>query len=127
MKRLSSVLMVASLGSFGCESPVAVESDLLQVRSDLTALEITNVSATPVYYFAAEQGTLALIDWMLCVDPARCPSIAPNAAQRVAYSTITGYTDTAHAIVVFHWRLVPGNGESGYVADSLRSLMVHIH
>ena len=126
MRHFSSALIVVAIASWGCSDPVGLESDVLRVRKAPTALELTNVSTAPVYYFAADRGWLALVDWAVCDDPATCVGIAPSTSKQLAWEDIGGYSATTSEVVVYHWRLVPGSRPSGFVADSIRSLVVRI-
>jgi hypothetical protein len=126
MRRFSSALVVLALASLACESPVAVQSDILHVRKAPTALELTNISSAPVYYFVVDRDLLALLDWAVCDNPATCPNVTPNAMRRVPFDSIGGYSATTREVVVYHWHLVPGNRAPGYVPDSLRAVIVTV-
>lgn len=106
-----------------CGEPTAPASDVLTV-TDVplrAALRLENRTNEPVFYFVAEQNTLALLDYVLCTDPS-CPAVPAHAAASVSYGQISGYHRGARAVVVLHWRLRPHTG--GFAADSIRALVV---
>lgn len=110
----------------GCNDPVAVQGDALRVHRDGEALVLENRSSAPVYTFMAERGILARLDWVPCDDPATCDGIASGASRRVAFRDITGYTDVAREVVIYHWHLVPAATATGHAPDSIRSLIFRI-
>lgn len=121
--RTWSAIVAAGIGFSGCSDPVSVRTDILAARIVDQRLELTNRSTTPVYYFAADKNMLALIDWVICTQPSECNSVAPRSTRSVPFRDIPGAGDGSE-IVVYHWRLVPGQSATGYVADSLRTLTV---
>ena len=127
MRLLSSVLF-AVLASTGCANPIDPASDLITARakaSDQT-LEVTNTSTDKVYYFVADPEKLALVDWSVCLDPARaeCTFIAPGATKRISYTEFLGIGSTGTKAIVYHWRLIPTGTTYNY--DSLRTLEVDL-
>jgi len=126
MRRFLFVLAVVALATVGCENPVEVQSDILQVRKAASDVELTNVSNAPVYYFAVDRALLALLDWVPCADPATCQGIPAGAAKQVPFDSIEGYSATTADVVVYHWRLVRNVGTSGFRPDSVRAVIVPI-
>jgi hypothetical protein len=109
-----------------CSNPNAPATDIISVHAESRRLAMTNTSSDPVYYFVADQDALALIDWMVCVEPGKCESIPPQSTKALDYSKIGAYQEGSKHAVVYHWRLVPKNGP-GFKPDSIRSLVVELH
>jgi hypothetical protein len=127
MRRLTlarAMLCFGLLGA-GCSDPTGVESDILSARIVRSELELRNDTQTPVYYFAADRGILALLDWAVCIQPSECNGVSPHSTTSIALDDIIGGGESAE-IVVYHWRLVQGQSSTGYVADSIRSLIVPV-
>jgi hypothetical protein len=124
MRLVSSVLFAAVVLA-ACDNPVTPASDLITARGSNQTLQITNTTSDRVYYMAAEQGALALLDWAVCLDPANtfCKYVAPHGTTDIAYSQIVGSAAPGAKVVVYHWRLVPANAGK-YQADSIRHLVV---
>ena len=124
MRLVSSVLFAAVILA-GCDNPLAPASDLITARGSNQSLQITNTTNDRVYYFVAEQGTLALLDWAVCLDPANasCTYVGAHATAEVAYSQIVGHAAPGAKVVVFNWRLIAKNAGK-YEADSVRGLVV---
>ena len=125
--KLASSILLAVLALAGCDNPVVPSSDLISARSSNQTLQITNDTDNPVYYFVAERGTLALLDWAVCTDPTdgRCKSVAAHATAQISYESIVGPAEKGSKVVVYHWRLIPA-GAAKFEADSIRSLVVNL-
>ena len=111
----ASVLVVA------CESSTAVSDGVLTVSHTVGVLHLRNGSPTPIYYFALERETAALVDWIPLVGPGST-SIPARGEVALLYSTIFGYKAGAKEALVYWWRAVP-DGAGGYRADSVRFLV----
>jgi hypothetical protein len=107
--KLASSILFAVLVLAGCDNPVVPSSDLISARGSNQTLEIRNDADNPVYYFVAESGTLALLDWAVCVDPTNgaCQAVAAHSTAQIPYSNIYGPAAKGSRVVVFHWRLIP--------------------
>ena len=119
---LRRALAALTIATAGCSDPVGVETDILKARVVSASLGLTNQTRFPVYYFAVDRNTLAVIDWAICMDPTRCESVPARSTRWVPLTEIFG-ADENSEIVVFHWRLVPGESPTGFVPDSVRSLV----
>lgn len=128
MKRtlFARIAVVATIALAGCDNPFETQSDLVRIRRAPQALDITNLSSEPVYYFASERGALALLDWLACADPVTCKSVAPGATKRIPYVELASYSEGAREAVVFHWRLVPLSVRPAYAPDSIRATIVKL-
>ena len=101
----------------------AAASDLLLATATSGgALVLHNLGNATVYWLAADQEALALIDWAPCSDPSRCEGIAPRATIEVPRSRIVADQPGSRAVTVYHWRLVPHG--AAFRPDSIRSIVV---
>jgi len=117
MHRLVSVLVVVLAG---CATPTGVDSGLLRVSAQNSAVTLSNYSAEPVSYIIATPSYLALADPAQCTRPSGCTaSVAANATIEVAYAQIAGYQRGERTALVVHWR-----GLSGAAADSVHRLEI---
>jgi hypothetical protein len=126
MVRTLSVLL--SVLAIGCSNPADPdpETDILSAHAEKQTVTLVNTSDDPVYFFVANRGALALLDWAICLDPARCTPILPHSTTNVSYSQIAAYQKGSDQAVVFHWRIVTkGSGQYDY--DKLRELVVKLH
>jgi hypothetical protein len=106
-----------------CSDPVGVESDILAAEIAGDNLELRNAGEAPVFYFALDRETLAVVDWVICTDPNDCQSVPARSAKLIPVEQVHP-SDGDADILVYHWRLVSGDSPTGYVADSLRTLTV---
>ncbi len=113
-------------GIAACSEPASVRSDVLIARWVRGRLELTNTSTSPVHYFAAERETLTRVDWRPCTDPGACKTVPPSSTRLVPREEIVSDQPRMEEVVVFHWGLVVGNNETGFVADSIRSITVRV-
>jgi hypothetical protein len=109
---LGALLLTAACDGDEELAPVPIE--LRAASTDLLAggatsdggLVLQNLDETTVYWFAADQQALALIDWVPCTDPSRCDGIPPRATVSVPRSRIVADQPGSRAVIVYHWRLV---------------------
>jgi len=123
MIRSLSVLSAVVLAITACSVTTAPSSDLITAIPGAEAVDLRNNSTETVYYFAADRGVLALLDFAVCRDPSKCESIAPGSTKRVPYAGIIGYSGTTAELVVYHWRLIAKGGGT-FEQDSIRSMIV---
>ena len=109
-----------------CSDPFGVETDILSAKVVSERLLLTNSTNDPVYYFAADRDILAVLNWAICVQPGQCNAVPRESTRSIALNDVIG-GGASGEIVVYHWRLTPGQSPTGYVADSLRSLIVPVH
>lgn len=118
-------VMAAAAAVTACSVTTAPSSDLITATPKSAALDIRNNSSDPVYYFVADRGVLALLDFAMCNEPSKCESIPAGGAKEVPYAGALGYSGTTQELVVYHWRLLPKSA-GGYEQDSIRSVIVQI-
>ena len=112
--------------AIGCSSTTDPASEILLAHAEDRTLTLTNTSGDPVYFFAADKKSLALLDWAVCTDPARCTAVPPHSTKIVSYSQIAAYQEGSDLAVVYHWRIVD-KGSGHYDYDRLRELEVKLH
>jgi hypothetical protein len=121
--RLLVPLVVAAATAAACRGePTPVSDRVLTVTRNPPAFRFDNASAAPVYYFAAERNTLALIDWVPRVDSG-VPTVPARGSRTVPYAEVTGYAPGADEAVVYWWQAVP-DGAGGIEAGPFRTLVV---
>jgi hypothetical protein len=116
-------LVVAAATAAACRGePTSVSDGALTVTRIPPAFRFDNASAAPVYYFAAERNTLALIDWFPVVGPG-APAVPARGSVTVPFTSIPGYAPGAAEAVVYWWQAVP-DGAGGNEAGPFRSVVV---
>ena len=110
----------------GCSSPTDPATDILSAHAENRTLRLANTSDDPVYFFAADKDALALLNWAICVDPAKCRAVQPHSTKTVPYSEIAAYQQESGNAVVYHWRII-SKGSGQYDYDKLRALEVKLH
>jgi hypothetical protein len=96
----------------------------VRVTATPASLLLTNAGAEPVFTFVVGRETAALIDWIPCVDAARCPPIAPGATRREPRPTRPGGAPEGEALV-YWWRAAPGPGDAPR-PDRIRVIVVRL-
>jgi hypothetical protein len=107
------------VSAIACNSPTGP----LGVSAALSSLQLQNGSATPIYYFAVERTSAALIDWAACTDAPTCPAVPAHARRMVPYDQIAGYVPGEREAIVYWWHLEP-LGAGQFRADSIRAVVV---
>lgn len=125
MKKMLAVVG-ALLFVLACHNPLAVESDLLVARVTAKHLELVNTGSQPVYYFAVDKNSLTYIRWAPCLEPQTCQGVQQRSTLRIPLSEVALYGKGDTEIVIYHWRLVPGESHTGYVTDSMRTITLPV-
>ena len=102
-----------------CNSPTGP----LAVSAALPSLRLQNSSAAPIYYFAVERESAALIDWAVCTDAPVCPTVPAHGRTVVPYDHIAGYAPGEREAIVYWWHLEP-LGAGQFRADSIHAVVV---
>ena len=123
MVRTLSVLFAVL--AIGCASSTDPETDILSAHAENQTLTLVNTSDDPVYFFIADKDALALLDWTVCIDPAKCTPVNPRSTKVVLYSQIAAYQPGSGNAVVYHWRIIT-KGAGVYDYDKLRQLEVKL-
>src|SRR2546426_12797790 len=109
-----AILLVA------CSSP----TDPFQVTSRSGSLQLANATDGPVFYTVIESETARRVDWVPCVDPFTCPSVAPHRQRAIPYTEIMGYQPGDPEAIVYWWHLyAPADG---FEPDSIRVTRVRL-
>lgn len=106
-----------------CANPTGPIGGRLAVRAAPPALELTNQSPAPIYYFTLALGSVGYALAPPCTDPSRCTAIKAGQTASVPYAQIPGYTADAHEAIVYWWHLIPG-AQTGFRPDSIRTVTV---
>lgn len=107
--------------ALACSSPTAVEMGGVIADARNGNITITNRRLEPVYTIVMGRNAAAVADYVLCVNPQACESIAPNGSRSIPYPNLTGYQET-EAIV--HWYHLVPDPQGGFKPDSVRTGIV---
>ena len=117
MKRRLVWLCLVSM--IACNAPTGP----LGVSAAHPSLQLQNSSATPIYYFAVERESTALIDWAVCTDAPACATVPAHGRTVVPYDQIVGYAPGEREAIVYWWHLEP-LGAGQFRADSICVVVV---
>ncbi len=95
----------------------------VEVDARNRALWLVNGGREEVYFTAFERQFAALVNWVPCGPPVRCPGVPPGGRTRVAFDSIPGYQAGAREAIVFWWKLRPAP-DGSVRPDSVRSRVV---
>lgn len=121
----ASVIACTAAVASACDDGeiTAVESDLITATATADGgVRLRGLTDRAVYYFVADGETLALLDWVPCIDPATCPRVPPRGSVDVPRTAIAGDQPGSRTVVVYHWLLVRRG--DGMVPDSIRAIPV---
>lgn len=76
----------------------------MTASATVTGILVRNGTTQPIFYLAAEQGTLALLDFIQCTDATRCPTIAPGEEKALPWNQVIGYAPNLDTYVLFWWQ-----------------------
>lgn len=102
-------LLVPFLAALACSSATEPAGPVTAVAT-VTGILVKNGTTRPIFYLAAEQGTLALLDFAQCTDATRCPTIAPGEAKGLPWEQVIGYAPNLDTYVLFWWQAPVVNG-----------------
>jgi hypothetical protein len=121
-----AVLIAAMMTA--CSATTAPRTALLEVRRFGFRLILENRTNEPIFYFAVESRTSALIDWSPCNDPTRseCRRVPAGETVSIPYSEIYGYEAGATEVDIHHWRLVVVGAAAGFAVTDMRFLRVRL-
>jgi hypothetical protein len=71
----------------------------------------TNGTDRPIFYFAIEQGALAVVLFYPCTDASRCNNIAPGASTTIPWSSVVASAPAKHEYVFVWWQAPPAVGQ----------------
>ena len=122
----STLLLVTLAGALAACDPTVIfvdssgriELQFGDVSWDAQVVTVENRGADTIFHFLVEQETVAVIEWVPCVDadPGTCPQVAPGASARIPYDEIAGYSPGDSAAVFFWWT----RANTSPVAESLQ-------
>ena len=122
-RRLLPCLLAVAL--VACNSPT--EPRQLRAIAAANTVTIENPNDWPVFYLLANPGWLAVVDLLLCEDPASsCPRVPPHQTVHVAYTDIAGYEAGETEATLMQWRLVR-QLDGTYRSRDLQSTTLRLH
>ena len=109
-------LLVPLLAALACSSATQPAGPVAAAAT-VTGILVSNGTTQPIFYLAAEQGTLALLDYVQCIDATRCPTIAPGEAKELPWAQVIGYAPDRHTYLLLWWQApnVNANAQGGTV------------
>ncbi len=101
-----------------------IQAGYVAVSTTSAGLVVVNQTELPVYYFAVERGTSALIDWVPCggTSLALCVGISPGATLTIPWTNVVGYKPEASEYLLIWYHLVTVNGVA--TATGMQSVVV---
>lgn len=109
-------LLLPLLAALACSSATEPTGPVT-AKAAAEGILVTNGTTRPIFYLAAEQGTLALLDFIECTDATRCPTIAPGETKSVPWDQVIGYAPNLSTYVLFWWQApnVSADAQGGQV------------
>jgi hypothetical protein len=116
----SLLLLALTVASAGCSAAEAVTPEVindgcgiprtmdcaagsLTVAPTATGLTIVNQAERPVYLFAINAETLALLDWAPCTGGTNCPALAQGAQRDIPWAEVYWYAPSVKQYTVYWW------------------------
>ena len=96
-------LVLPLLAALACSSATEPAGPVT-ASATVTGILVRNGTTQPIFYLAAEQGTLALLDFIQCTDATRCPTIAPGEEKGLPWNQVIGYAPNLDTYVLFWWQ-----------------------
>ena len=115
-RRRRLLLLLPVLAALACSSATEPAGPVTG-KATATGILVRNGTTQPIFYLAAEQGTLALLDFVQCTDASRCPTIAPGEEKVVSWPQVIGYAPNLTTYVLLWWQAPTVNAlaQSGQV------------
>lgn len=101
------IIAAAFAAVLGCSGISQPFDGRVEARATTAGIVASNHTNRTLFYFAAEEGALALTNWALCTETPRCPHIAAGATVTVPWSDVTGY-GPEKTNYVFSWYMADG-------------------
>ncbi|HET7188712.1 MAG TPA: hypothetical protein VFI52_11175 [Gemmatimonadaceae bacterium] len=105
------LLLFPFLAALACSSATA-PAGTVTAAATVTGILVRNGTTAPIFYLAAEAGTLALLDFLPCSDAARCPNIAPGEEKGLRWDQVVGYAPDLHSYVLLWWQAPNANADA---------------
>lgn len=111
MKYISKLIVVIIVLAFsGCNDDDSLLGSF-RARVESDKLVLTNLSDRDVFYFAVDQGTLALINWAPGVGENQ-PKVKSGETIKIPLTDVTGYSGSTQVVVVNYWNAIISDGQS---------------
>jgi hypothetical protein len=92
-------------------TPQGIQAGYVTVTATSAGLKLTNQTEKPVYTFAVERNTSALVDWVPCTYFGNCgDGLAPGATTTIPWEKVVGWKPEAREYVVswYHVEIISG-------------------
>lgn len=99
-------LLAICIAPVSCRDAIAPDSTPLGFTSNGTAVTLTNANGWPMYYMVVDPNTLALLDYVLCTNPASsCPRVPAHGSVQLTYDQILGHSSGSTKAQLIEYRL----------------------
>ena len=116
-------VVVALVFTNACTAPSGLrELNGVAAEARNQRVVVANRSGTAVFTMIIGRNAETRVDWMPCVDAARCPPIQPGESQVHPYASLV--LDTGEKEVIVHWWHTATDGSGVTHAVDLQSLIV---
>jgi hypothetical protein len=103
--------------------PNGIQAGYVRVTPTANGLTVVNQTERPIYLFAANAESLALLDWIPCTGGPACQALAQGASRDLPWSAVALYEPNVKQYTVYWWNVtVQSNGTAR--ADNMHNLTV---
>ena len=88
-----------------CAPASGISAGYVSVTPTVAGLTIINQTDRPIYTFAVNAETLALLDWVPCTGGANCPALAQGARRDVPWADVYWYAANTKQYSVYWWNV----------------------
>ena len=105
-----------------CTPEAGIAAGYVSVTPTDAGLTIVNQTGRPIYLFAVNAETLALLDWAPCTGGANCPALAPGARLDIPWADVYWYAPNVKQYTVYWWNVIQVDGTPR--ADNMHNVTV---
>jgi hypothetical protein len=105
-----------------CAPASGIAAGYVAVTPTDAGLTIVNQTDRPIYLFAVNAETLALLDWAPCAGGANCPALAQGARRDIPWADVYWYAPNVKQYTVYWWNVVQVEGTPR--ADNMHNVTV---
>jgi hypothetical protein len=100
---LALALCVAGCRASDATGIIVEPNEFVRVTATSDGLTVVNQTGAPIFLFAVNAETLALLDWAPCTGGPSCPPLARGAQRMIPWSSVYSYSPSARQFTVFWW------------------------
>lgn len=83
-----------------------IQAGFVSVTPTSDGIVVVNQTSRPIYVFAVNAETLALLDWAPCTGGPSCPALAQGEQRVIPWVSVYGYAPNAKQYSVMWWHAV---------------------